>query len=541
MMRIVSLAALAIAATGALQCTSTRGLPYYYDAMIFILALTGAVLLVDTSSYSRSKRPRRIVKDGSGKHAKMIYDSHQIVCQIGPWKWDIEEFCTHWFITGDTGAGKTSSGLNKLLISLTEHYPGWGALILDPKGVYWRTVQIMLDAAGRREDLAVLRVRSPLETAPDDQPLRFNLIGDKSVPCSTYAQMIVDTHAAHRAGSAAGTSDFFNQRAMEHISKCFELMRALDLPFNLRTAYNLLVNKDHLKNTLDTVPDHPRANELLPLVQHFETFYLNLKSEGQSEGELGTIGNFLAPYQHTAVAEVFCSDQPDTITIDQVDQGKKICLSISEEYAHERKYLFSVLKLLFYQHGLRRLDLKARDPHAFWSKNLLVMVGEEFQDVVTSSVGGMSDYAVSGKIREANVALIVLTQSYLSLLPPHANKDQANVLVLNLRNRMIFRAADAECAKQSAEFIGKKIVNKRSRSVGSRGITYSYQETEEYELKPHQLREMPVYRAVLVHAGRPGQFKRVSLRMLTGTETRNQNHDTDKSYERRNPRHRKTD
>ena len=66
--------------------------------------------------------------------------------------------------------------------------------------------------------------------------------------------MIVDTHAAHRAGSAAGNSHFFNQRAMAHIARCLELMRALDLPFNLRTAYNLLANKDHLKNTLDTVP-----------------------------------------------------------------------------------------------------------------------------------------------------------------------------------------------------------------------------------------------------------------------------------------------
>ena len=137
------------------------------------------------------------------------------------------------------------------------------------------------------------------------------------------------------------------------------------------------------------------------------------------EGELGTIGNFLAPYQQPAIAEVFCSEEPDTISIDQVDQGRKICLSISEEYAHERKYVFSILKLLFYQHGLRRL---ACDPLAFWKKNLLVLVGEEFQDVVTSSVGGMSDYSVSGKIREAKVALIVLTQSYVSLLPPHAGE-----------------------------------------------------------------------------------------------------------------------
>jgi hypothetical protein len=140
--------------------------------------------------------------------------------------------------------------------------------------------------------------------------------------------------------------------------------------------------------------------------------------------------------------------------------------------------------------------------------------------VVTSLVGGMSDYSVSGKIREAKVALIVLTQGYVSLLPPHANKDQVNDLVLNLGNRMIFRAADEACAKQSAAFIGKKIVKKRSRSVAGRGVTYSYQDTEDYKGHPFQLREMPLCRAVLVHAGRPGQFKCTYLKMLTGAEIR---------------------
>jgi hypothetical protein len=126
-----------------------RSLPYYYDAMIFVLAITSVVLLVDTSSSSRSRRPRRVIRDGKGRNAPVIYDSYQIVCQIGPWKWDIGEFCTHWFITGDTGVGKTSAGLNKLLISLTEHYPRWGGLILDPKSVYWRTVQIILETGSR--------------------------------------------------------------------------------------------------------------------------------------------------------------------------------------------------------------------------------------------------------------------------------------------------------------------------------------------------------------------------------------------------------
>src|ERR1700751_949367 len=179
-MRLVALISLAVAAAVGLWYTSNSSLPYYYDAGIFVLAITGAGLLVDISPNSRARRPRRIVRDGDGRKSPIIYDSHQIVCQVGPWKWDIEEFCTHWLITGDTGAGKTSSGLNALLISLTEHYPRWGALILDPKGVYCRTAQTMIQAAGRPQDLAVLRVRSPQDTTQDYQPLRFNLIGDTS-------------------------------------------------------------------------------------------------------------------------------------------------------------------------------------------------------------------------------------------------------------------------------------------------------------------------------------------------------------------------
>src|SRR5260370_15566847 len=132
-MRLIGLALVAIAAMGGLWYRCGHRLPYYYDAMIFILAITGAALLVDTSSASRSKRPRRIIRDGTGRGARIVYDSNQIVCQIGPWKWDIEEFCTHWLINGDTDDGKKSSWLNKLFVSHTDPYHCWGALILDPK------------------------------------------------------------------------------------------------------------------------------------------------------------------------------------------------------------------------------------------------------------------------------------------------------------------------------------------------------------------------------------------------------------------------
>ena len=93
-MRLVALSSLAAVAATGLWYTSTSNLPYYYDAGIFALAITGAVLLVDISPNSRARRPRRTVRDGDSTKSPIIYDSHQIVCQIGPWKWDIEEFCT---------------------------------------------------------------------------------------------------------------------------------------------------------------------------------------------------------------------------------------------------------------------------------------------------------------------------------------------------------------------------------------------------------------------------------------------------------------
>jgi hypothetical protein len=53
---------------------------------------------------------------------------------------------------------------------------------------------------------------------------------------------------------------------------------------------------------------------------------------------------------------------------------------------------------------------------------------------------------------------------------------------------------------------------RRHRSVGSRGVTYSYQDTEDYKCHRFRLREMPLYRAVLVHAGRPAEKWQVGLR-----------------------------
>ena len=83
------------------------------------------------------------------------------------------------------------------------------------------------------------------------------------------------------------------------------------------------------------------------------------------------------------------------------------------------------------------------------------------------------------------------------------------VLTLNLRNRMIFRSADEADAVQAADFLGKKLVVKRSwgSSAGKRSVNFS--ETEEHKIKTYKLRKLRDHECVLIHCERG--FRQVTL------------------------------
>ncbi|HTQ51131.1 MAG TPA: hypothetical protein VMJ12_10500, partial [Candidatus Acidoferrales bacterium] len=62
---------------------------------------------------------------------------HGCVARLGGLKWKRNQFCRGWLITGDTGSGKTSSGINQLAHQVFQNEPTWGGLCIDEKGVYW--------------------------------------------------------------------------------------------------------------------------------------------------------------------------------------------------------------------------------------------------------------------------------------------------------------------------------------------------------------------------------------------------------------------
>jgi hypothetical protein len=120
------------------------------------------------------------------------------VARLGRLTWRRNQFCRGWLITGDTGSGKTSSGINQLLHQVFQNEPTWGGLCIDEKGVYWETLAAMAKHYRREHDLVHLQIRPDDTQAQWMPPYYFNLTGDLTIPFMTYAKFVVDNRCTRR-------------------------------------------------------------------------------------------------------------------------------------------------------------------------------------------------------------------------------------------------------------------------------------------------------------------------------------------------------
>ena len=425
------------------------------------------------------------------------------VAKLGGLTWKRTQFCRGWLITGDTGSGKTSSGINQLAHQVFQNEPKWGGLCIDEKGVYWETLAAMARHYRREHDLIHLQIRANESETQWTPPHRYNLTGDRSIPFTTYAKFVVDTATSLGQG---GDKGFFKSQAQTHIAHALELLFELRRPVTLLAAYELLSDRDLLEEEMENLEALLETPRRVAVYDHFANRFLN-QPEEQHGGVRETIGNYLQNFLSPEIAEVFCAEE-STFDFAAIDKGKIILTTMPQKFQTERRYVNTFLKLLYYNHALRRFD-KAKTERA--KNNLLILWADEAQRFMTASEDGTSDYNCVDVIREAGATIVAAAQSTTSLVPPLGN-DKSKVLTLNLRNRLIFRAADEADAVQAADFIGKKRVIKRSWgfSAGKRNVNYS--ETEEHKIKPHKLRNLRDHECVLVHCERG--FRRVTLRPL---------------------------
>ena len=422
------------------------------------------------------------------------------VARLKGFSWSREDFCRGWLITGDTGSGKTRSGITQLLYQVFQNENKWGGLCIDDKGVYWETLREMALHFHREKDLILLQVRP--EGAPSDwmPPNKFNLTSDLSIPPMAYGKFVVD--AATSLGQA-GDQSFFKNQAQTHIAMALEALAEANMDVTLENAYHALLEDDSLDDILTFLSGRRQTDRLKTLIAHFEERYKKQPPE-QMGGVKETIANYLQPFLTPAICDIFCPDQ-STFTLSEIDRGKIVCVAMPQKFQMERRYINTFLKMLFYTHVLRRFD-KTKEERQ--NDNLLILWADEAQRFVTASESGMSDYNCIDVMREARATIVAAAQSSTSFIPP-LGIEKAKVFNLNLRNRMIFKAADEQGAIESADFLGQKTIKKRSWGYSNGMMSHSYTEQEEHKIKAHQLRNLRKHETILVHCERG--FKRTIL------------------------------
>jgi hypothetical protein len=261
----------------------------------------------------------------------------------------------------------------------------------------------------------------------------------------------------------------------------------------LRGILLVLQHPPALRFVLQKIDAARKANDpdAAECYDHFLNTYLRQPPE-QLGGVTSTIYNYLNYFAHPDLIEVFGADE-NTFDFGALDRGAIICLAMPQKFRTERRYVTTLLKLLFYNYVLRRFDPRPPGARSLAEDNLLICWQDEAQRFITESDGNVD------VIRQAHATTVLATQSKLAFGPALGAKEKAEVTILNLRNRIIFRAADRVCAEGSADFIGKRIVWKRSytRGKGQRSVTRN--RDEDYLVKPFELMKLPKFTAIVRH------------------------------------------
>jgi hypothetical protein len=278
----------------------------------------------------------------------------RVVVRLAGFSWTRDDFCRGWLITGDTGSGKTRSGITRLLYQVFRNEPTWGGLCIDDKGIYWETLSEMAKHFGREDDLIVLQVR-PDDAASTWQPRHtYNLTSDRSIPFNTFAKAVVDTAASL---GQAGDKAFFKNQAQTHIAATLETLREIGADVTLENAYHLLLDQGDLNEAMTDLASGHQTIRRRELAEHFANRFLSQPPE-----QIGAVKE-QSPIisSHSSLPKLLKSSaRPRTVSSSPtLDRGKIICVAMPQKFQMERRYINTFLKMLFYTHALRRFDKPA--------------------------------------------------------------------------------------------------------------------------------------------------------------------------------------
>ncbi|MBS0287994.1 MAG: type IV secretion system DNA-binding domain-containing protein [Proteobacteria bacterium] len=327
-------------------------------------------------------------------------------------------------ILGATGSGKTTSAVQPLLLQLFEQQ--CGGLIFDIKGDFHQTVAKLGSYTNRVYTVI----------GAHDRP--FNLLAGLSPEiASSFLKSAFLVNGSQRHDS------FWIDTATELCRNVLGVLSFLPQYYSLNNLYTYLFDEDfaneiheHIDETIKTLEINEKR--LLNTYLAYQTNIFSTFDEKVQAGVKATIAQVLAPFNHPELIDAFCTEHPDSVNLEEVLRGTIFLINMPlSRWGLGGKVVYNFLKLRFFN------IMQSRVIRPEWNQeNYVFFLCDEYQEIVSSNKDGLSDLNFWDKSRSSKTIGIISTQSVSSFYAAIGDRDMANALLQNFRQKICFRTED---------------------------------------------------------------------------------------------------
>jgi hypothetical protein len=382
--------------------------------------------------------------------------------------------CQSYAVFGIPGSGKTYLLLH-LLRQIVAHASDrvesrFGGLILDPKAALLEEVRAILREAGREDDLIVVNER--WLTAHE---LGINVLDCFLTPANLGRALAL---AARSAGISSKEPYWLNQMG-KLLGAGLQLLELLSDTLGqkptLRALIQLMLRDVGVKKNTGTIEYRPMLSiyleEAISLSsgwsderrERFEIVRSQLARHlNDTSSNRNTLNDFIEqafglfadpamkPFSAIGSSETSASSLYDQA----IDQGKFILVSVSRESLAISKMLCTLIKTLFQQTVLTRLERFERGELRNFERPLLFLA-DEYSDVATEIEGEpMGDSLFFSQMRQFGCMGLLATQS-VHMLRQSSLGEGWKSLFANLAAKIFMQAGDNETAEEASKLAGE--------------------------------------------------------------------------------------
>ena len=367
-------------------------------------------------------------------------------------------------IFGGTGAGKTSREINRLLQQAFQQSAG--ILAFNVKGDFEPTFA------------AIARSVAQPYTAIGVSGRRFNLIDGLN---PELASSFLKSAIILAVPSLSAEAKFWINTATELSRNALGVLGFLPGRYTLqglyRYIYDALAKEEwvtELNGHLVDMMQHGRAEEARRLQSYlrYETDVFARFDDKVRSGAMAVLAEVLSPFALPDFVDAFCSTTDEDAQLERLLDGEAFIVNLPlATYGLGARTAYIMLKLrMFNIMQRRRLEPE-------WNQDRrVVFLCDEYQEIIAASKDSLSDLNFWDKARSSRCVGIVSMQGVTSCYAAISDRDVANAVLQNFRQKICFRTEDIATIKYFTELLGQVEItregssNQRSRSVRGGGL-----------------------------------------------------------------------